>query len=763
MDRNRYVRQKSNAGTPNAPASPMMSPLYPNRHARTGSVGMSNPRKAQNAKAAAQRLAHVMANQYDDEDDDEDDLLVDYGSTGGSGIGLAGGRAMRSRSPILSTRTVQEQPSSGITPPVGRSYLGGNYGDQPVSARSTPLGRPSQSSSMVNSVDQPSSAYSVSASRHSQPTNSNVEQQQQPSSQHSYFHVSTRPSQVASSVEPPTSGRSAISARQTPAANNISNVEQHSPYAYSNISSRTPQVVTGSVEQPTSARSSIMSNTRPSQPNSATIEQPTSARSSIMSNARLSQPNSATIEQPSSARSSSMSIRTSQAATSVEQPPSAPRSPLVTRPHLGIRTVPIVPAVVPLSVKPTASAVPNEVNAEIRRDKRLSLDLGSMKVRETAPNPSASALQDELDMLQEENESLLEKLRLAEERFEESEARIRQLEQQVANLGEGTTLDARLLSRKEAALQQREAALRIAFQNHGNRNNDATTEHLHETEFELKSLQIMTQRMILTQEEMEEVVLKRCWLARYWGLCVEHGIQAELAKEKHEYWSSFAPLPVEVVLAAGQKAREQNDNNDLDDRESSPRDVSEFSGEGNIENMLLVEKGLRELASLKVEDAVVLAMARQRRTNTIKSDELKLPAEGQFDAFGKFTMYQKTCIIKLMKLAIWFYCFHISILTSNAFALELTPDESQEVLFKQAWLTYFWRRAKNHGVEPDIADDRLQFWVSHNTKAATSQDAVDVERGLIELKKLSIDTQLWEESRKELDQELRRTQSQSEI
>nr|XP_024926649.2 coiled-coil domain-containing protein SCD2 isoform X4 [Ziziphus jujuba var. spinosa] len=727
MDRNRYVRQKSNAGTPNAPASPMMSPLYPNRHARTGSVGMSNPRKAQNAKAAAQRLAHVMANQYDDEDDDEDDLLVDYGSTGGSGIGLAGGRAMRSRSPILSTRTVQEQPSSGITPPVGRSYLGGNYGDQPVSARSTPLGRPSQSSSMVNSVDQPSSAYSVSASRHSQPTNSNVEQQQQPSSQHSYFHVSTRPSQVASSVEPPTSGRSAISARQTPAANNISNVEQHSPYAYSNISSRTPQVVTGSVEQPTSARSSIMSNTRPSQPNSATIEQPTSARSSIMSNARLSQPNSATIEQPSSARSSSMSIRTSQAATSVEQPPSAPRSPLVTRPHLGIRTVPIVPAVVPLSVKPTASAVPNEVNAEIRRDKRLSLDLGSMKVRETAPNPSASALQDELDMLQEENESLLEKLRLAEERFEESEARIRQLEQQVANLGEGTTLDARLLSRKEAALQQREAALRIAFQNHGNRNNDATTEHLHETEFELKSLQIMTQRMILTQEEMEEVVLKRCWLARYWGLCVEHGIQAELAKEKHEYWSSFAPLPVEVVLAAGQKAREQNDNNDLDDRESSPRDVSEFSGEGNIENMLLVEKGLRELASLKVEDAVVLAMARQRRTNTIKSDELKLPAEGQFDAF------------------------------------ELTPDESQEVLFKQAWLTYFWRRAKNHGVEPDIADDRLQFWVSHNTKAATSQDAVDVERGLIELKKLSIDTQLWEESRKELDQELRRTQSQSEI
>lgn len=47
-----------------------------------------------------------------------------------------------------------------------------------------------------------------------------------------------------------------------------------------------------------------------------------------------------------------------------------------------------------------------------------------------------------------------------------------------------------------------QAALRIAFENHGARNNHATAEHLHETEFELRSLQIMTQRMILTQEEM---------------------------------------------------------------------------------------------------------------------------------------------------------------------------------------------------------------------------------------------------------------------
>ncbi|CBI34286.3 unnamed protein product, partial [Vitis vinifera] len=51
-------------------------------------------------------------------------------------------------------------------------------------------------------------------------------------------------------------------------------------------------------------------------------------------------------------------------------------------------------------------------------------------------------------MVQEENESLLEKLRLAEERCEEAEARARQLEKQVATLGEGVSLEARLLSRQ---------------------------------------------------------------------------------------------------------------------------------------------------------------------------------------------------------------------------------------------------------------------------------------------------------------------------
>ncbi|KAG0446987.1 hypothetical protein HPP92_028575 [Vanilla planifolia] len=51
----------------------------------------------------------------------------------------------------------------------------------------------------------------------------------------------------------------------------------------------------------------------------------------------------------------------------------------------------------------------------------------------------------------------------------------------------------------------------------------SVVEHLLEAESEIKTLRKVAQKMILNQEEMEEVILKRCWLARYWKLCVPHG------------------------------------------------------------------------------------------------------------------------------------------------------------------------------------------------------------------------------------------------
>ncbi|OAY48025.1 coiled-coil domain-containing protein SCD2 isoform X1 [Manihot esculenta] len=404
------------------------------------------------------------------------------------------------------------------------------------------------------------------------------------------------------------------------------------------------------------------------------------------------------------------------------------RSTSAGRPSMSVRTGTLVPPS-KSSLRTPVSIPPIEPPSNRNKEKRFTLDVRQLKTKDARDQREASALRDELDMLQEENEIILDKLRCAEERREEAEARARELEKQVAALGEGVSLEAKLLSRKEAKLRQREAALRAAKQTKEGRDEEiaalrseleslqegaaAAVEQFREAESEAKALRTMTQRMILTQEEMEEVVLKRCWLARYWGLAVKHGICADVAVAKHEHWSALAPLPFEVVISAGQKAKEEplDRGGDDPDRSKPARDMSDLTGEGNIETMLSVEMGLRELASLKVEDAVMLALALHRRPNLRSSLDPKF-----IEAF------------------------------------ELSEEEAEDVIFKEAWLTYFWRRAKVHGVEEDIAEERLQFWISRSGQSPTSHDAVDVERGLLELRRLSIEQQLWEASRKEIDQ-----------
>ncbi|KAL5760301.1 hypothetical protein ACOSP7_018814 [Xanthoceras sorbifolium] len=404
------------------------------------------------------------------------------------------------------------------------------------------------------------------------------------------------------------------------------------------------------------------------------------------------------------------------------------RSTSAGRPSLSLRTTPSsVPQPNKAPLRTAVSLPPIDPPKNLHRDKR------QFKSKDNGDQREASALRDELEMLQEENDNALDKLRLEEERCEEAEARVRELEKQVAALGEGVSLEAKLLSRKEAALRQREAALKDAKQNKNGVDKDiaslrsevetakddtaAIVRQLHGAESEVKALRSMTQRMILTQKEMEEVVLKRCWLARYWGLAANYGICADVAVSKYEYWSSLAPLPFEVVISAGQKAKEQcwEKGDDDNEKRSVVLDVSDLTGEGNIESMLSVEMGLKELASLKVEDAIVLALAQQRRANSLRLSisEIKSPGDPKFME-----------------------------------AFELSPEESEDVLFKEAWLTYFWLRAKAHGIEVDIAKERLQFWINRSGHSPSSHDAVDVEQGLMELRKMGIEHRLWEATRK---------------
>ncbi|VAI03821.1 unnamed protein product [Triticum turgidum subsp. durum] len=386
------------------------------------------------------------------------------------------------------------------------------------------------------------------------------------------------------------------------------------------------------------------------------------------------------------------------------------------------------------------------VGANVRPLQAVEMPNGTPRERRTIyPDPTfaqsgrsrdshdSSTLTEEVEMLKDENVNLLEKLGLAEEKFRQSEARTRELEKQVANLGDGLSMEVKLMKRREEMLVRKEQEIRKALISKNDKSEEITTlqqqlqsasekaavaeRKLNEAESETKALRTMTQRMILSKEEMEEVVMKRCWLARYWGLAVQYGIYPDISMSKYEYWSSFAPLPLEYVTSAGLRAKDGG-SNELEETDMLLHDLTVTAGEGNIETMLAVDKGLKELAFLKVEDAVLIALAQHHRPNVAELSDPDIKSSGD----EKFTE-----------------------------AFDLSKEEEEDVLFKQAWLMYFWRRAKIHNVEEDIAEERLQMWVDRHGQQPTSHDAVDVEQGIHELRKLGIEQLLWEFSRQEVN------------
>ncbi|KAH9688486.1 Fas-binding factor-like protein [Citrus sinensis] len=662
----------------------------------TGSIGYAGGRSVRSPSPAAkstppQKLKQETVNRPASEDNDED---CDYGSvTGRASIGLAGGRSVRTPSPLETGNqpaNENKDENNEYSKDSGTGSIGFNSGKSRRTRTPMTISTPQRSMDEENDENYDYGLVSGKASiglaggRGIRSPTPNI----RATAQKQIKVTANQPTEEENDVDNLSYG-SRYASRKT----SIGHAGGRARRSPSPMSVRTNPEELPSVHSASGARSSLSVNS---------MDQQSLAPLNL-------------VERPSY---STVAGRPSQSTDCMEQPSSA-RSTSSVNSNSRVKTVAMLPSAVPISLRPS-SATPSEVSVENLRERRSSVDFGNANFREADNQRSASALQDELDMLQEENEILHEKLQLAEERCEEAEARSRQLEKQaalkVAARSHGSNIEEIAALRTEAETARDEATIAL--------------ETLQHSEDEIRSLRNRTQRMILTQEEMvlnfspsqhEEVVLKRCWLARYWNLCVQYGIHAEIAKAKHDYWSSFAPLPFEMVLGAGQRAKEENlsESTAAEEREKVLKDLKELSGDGNIESMLLVEKGLRELAYLKVEDAIALSMAQQRRLNQLKSDEVKIPSEGQFEAF------------------------------------ELSPEESEDTRFKQAWLTYFWRRAKDHGVESDIADDRFEFWVVHSGQSSSSQDAVDVERGLAELRKLGLESQLWQRSRKGLEEDFK--------
>ncbi|CAI0384360.1 unnamed protein product [Linum tenue] len=792
----RYGRQRNSSSV----TSPLASPIHP-RHVRTGSAGV---KKAQ-TKAAAQRLAQVMSHQRPDDDNEEDDDEPIFAGGGLGSIGLAGGRKVQPRSPM--TRPVVQSRVPARAAAVAASEEGSDNEDDhaPISG-SVSIGRAVGRSMRSQSPMRKPAAQSRVPVKPPQPVDEDSDKEDSSApviGRVSIGHAgarSVRPqspmvidllpimkaagqirmpvktfqpqsdrdsdkdddqSPVSEKISIGHGGGRSMQARPSmgrPVAQNRAPLKTAAPVdddsdkdeSYSPVSGRVSIGQAGGRSM--RGQSPMAVRTRQDQLNSIKIGRPSVSSASgeypstslhSATSAPATQINNAVEQQPLSARSP-LAARSS--INSTEQPPSA-RSTSGRAGPPGIRKM---PSSVPISLRPVSSMVSPDPTSDNWKEQRLGMDGGSAKLSETNSNRPASALQDEIDMLQEENESLLDKLRLAEERQEEAEARVRQLEQQVANLGEGVSLEARLINRLvSAALRMAEVTnkaeeintLRMEAES-AKEEAAAAFEQLQEAALETKSLRNMTQRMVLTQEEMvclssyhlfcpspsatcswsvplcqdsnvicsfflgrgcSEEVLACSVLELMCQPCTFAGIHAEIAGARYGYWSSFAPLPVEVVLAAGQRAQAEDSfiGNDAEERVRVLQGTRELSGEGNIESMVLVERGLREMASLKVEDALALALAQQRRPSSLKA--------------------------------------------------ELSPEEADDVLFKQAWLTYFWRRAKDHGLEQELAEERLVFWTNHGGRSYSSQDAVDVERGLQELRKLGLENQLWHESRKGLD------------
>uniref|UniRef100_A0A0E0DM11 Uncharacterized protein n=1 Tax=Oryza meridionalis TaxID=40149 RepID=A0A0E0DM11_9ORYZ len=405
------------------------------------------------------------------------------------------------------------------------------------------------------------------------------------------------------------------------------------------------------------------------------------------------------------------------------------RPPSLTNRYTAGKSVPMIPSIKQQN-RPATSGPGSESPVINRREQRRSVDLGSsLRARRTS-----SSLHDEINSLQVETEGMYEKFNLAEERSEEGDAKSMHM---AAVIADAIEPEANLISRKDAALQQRKASLRSASRRSNSASCDeiaalrseakvansvsSVSQRLKSTGSIVRSLHGATNRMVLSQEEMEEVVLKRCWLARYWKLCVRLGIHSDIAEEKQEYWSSFAPLSLEVVLSIGQKARDGalSDHADMETKSkmSDASHLNDMSGDGNIESMLLVERGLRELSSLKRTQSCLLYQ------NIDASDLSQVASPKCPSSEGQ----------------------------NPPESLELSEEEQDDVRFKQSWLTYFWRRAKSHDIEEDIADERLQFWIEQGNHPVSTIDIIEVERGLTELRKLGIESQLWESTRRSLD------------
>jgi hypothetical protein len=348
----------------------------------------------------------------------------------------------------------------------------------------------------------------------------------------------------------------------------------------------------------------------------------------------------------------------------------------------------------------------------------------------------------------------------AEQKAKISATNVLELQERLHELKEANVSEARVLARKEAQLRRREdefnveremlsSQLEAAIYSANMRDSEAL-ERDEQAKAEIRAAKVAASKYELNDARRREFSLKAGWCARYLHrmialrlVVVDEDVQRDakfltaafgVDVSEEDTSETIVKRVDEVIIAAACKPvgsyevdtslLESNLDDDMDSDQEipssptpSPRTSLPPSQNAtwprNFRDALQVEICMRHLVAVRAEERVIVALGDARRMESI------------VDASAS-----------------------AGVIDSN----DLSSDEIQEFHFRRAWLRLMWARAREAGIHLGISDDREEHWLA-SMRAMTDEnmrdsvqfkrDALAVDKGLKEMRTLSIETRLW--------------------
>ena len=324
-----------------------------------------------------------------------------------------------------------------------------------------------------------------------------------------------------------------------------------------------------------------------------------------------------------------------------------------------------------------------------------------------------------------------------EARAARAESSLRDARESAASLAGDVAAYRERVSSLDAALAAAANARAVAESSARDANDRATAS---ETRAALAETELAACR--LSRGARCDASLKAAWVARYWRLAYSLGVAPESSWREAELWSRRAPdggddalrrvvdaaaaaaeggfVAVPAFLTGNSGATDdagaiRATENVADPHPAEPRGAWTPK---TLADAIEVEVALRTMTAMRVEEAVLVALADRRRALADRRVRAVTSGEDE-DARDEW--------------------------------IRLSPAEEAEVAHRRAWLCYAWFRARAAGVEPGLAQVRCETWfpraVGRQATFEAAREALEVEEGLRELRALGVEYQLWRRRR----------------